>query len=214
MVIYVFSDEDCFPKYVGKAKDMSKRHKDHLRDRFKYDTWFYRWLNKQIREDRQYFVDVLEEVNDDNWQEREKYWIKHIKELNYKLTNMTDGGDGNNNQVFSAESIKKRGQAQIGHIVSEETREKIRQAHLGKVLSEETKQKIREVNLGKKYTEEQKLKLAKSVEKYTLKGVFVEDFPSLTKAAESIKVRKSTLANVISRKKSQEFAGFKWKYKQ
>jgi len=56
MVIYVFSDEDCFPKYVGKAKDLSKRHKQHLKDRFKYDTWFYRWLNKQIKEDRQYFV--------------------------------------------------------------------------------------------------------------------------------------------------------------
>jgi len=90
MVIYVFSDEDCLPKYVGKAKDLSKRHKQHLKDRFKYDTWFYRWLNKQIREDRQYFVDILEEVNDENWAEREKYWISKYSEDTTLMNLITD----------------------------------------------------------------------------------------------------------------------------
>lgn len=213
MVIYVFSDENCMPKYVGKAKNLSKRHKAHLKDRFRYNTWFYKWLNKQIIENKQYFVDVLEEVNDKNWQEREKYWIQHIKKLNYELTNMTDGGDGNNNQVFSTESIRKRAQSQIGRVLSEETKEKIRQGHLGKIVSEETRQKIREANLGKKYTEEQKLACARPVKKYTLEGIFLEDFPSLTKAAVSIEVRKSSLANAM-KKKIPIFKGFKWEYKQ
>ena len=63
-----------------------------------------RWLYVKIYlVNKQYFIDILEEVNNLNWQEREKYWIKHIKENGYKLTNMTDGGDGNNNQIFTEE---------------------------------------------------------------------------------------------------------------
>ena len=213
MVIYVFSDENCLPKYVGKAKDLSKRIKEHYKDRIKYNTWFYRWLNKQIKEEKEVFVDILEEVFDDNWQEREKYWIKHIKELNYELTNMTDGGDGNNNQIFSKETINKRNESRKWYKPSEETKKKISEGHMGKFVSEITRGKLRQANLGKKYTEEQKLICAKAVDKFDLEGNFIEDFPSLTHAANSIKTRKGTLANVIGRKKSQEFLGFIWKYK-
>ena len=88
--IYVFSDEFGIPKYVGKTKHFETRIKQHLyKDRFMYNSYFYRWLNKHLSEDKQFFVDILEEVNDSNWQEREKYWIKHVKENGYKLTNIT-----------------------------------------------------------------------------------------------------------------------------
>lgn len=141
MVIYVFSDENCFPKYVGKTTNLRRRHRTHLRDRFKYDTYFYRWLNKQIREGKEYFLDVLEEVNVETWAEREKYWIKHIKELNYELTNMTDGGDGNVGGIPNLEANRKRSIANMNHTVSPETRAKISIAHKGRERSEETRKK-------------------------------------------------------------------------
>lgn len=92
--IYVFSDEDGIPVYVGKTKNLTRRIKEHLKDRKRKNCLFYKWLNKQIREDKAYYVDILEECNDENWQEKEKYWIKHVKENNFPLKNMTEGGEG------------------------------------------------------------------------------------------------------------------------
>lgn len=213
--IYVFSDEGGVPKYVGKAKNFSTRINQHLnRDRFKYNhTYFYRWLNKQIAEDKEFFIDILEECNQENWKEREKYWIAHIKENNFPLTNMTEGGDGNNNQVFSRESIIKRSNSLKGHIVTQETRNKISVSHTGKKLSKETKQKLSDVNKGKSCPEYLKDQLSKKVEQYSLEGTLVQEFKSLTLAAQFLDCRKSSLANAISRKKIGKFKNYIWKYK-
>jgi hypothetical protein len=58
------------------------------------------------------------------------------------LTNLTDGGDGNQNQKFSKESIEKRASKIRGIPRSEETKQKISQALTGIVRSEETKLKV------------------------------------------------------------------------
>ena len=212
--IYVFSDEDWLPIYVGKAKNLDLRVKQHLnRDRFRYDTWFYRWLNKQIREDKQFFVDILEEVNQDNWQEKERYWINHIKENGFNLKNMTDGGDGNNNQIFSEEcqkikSIKLRGVSR-----PKDVRERISKSHKGKIVSEETKRKLSEINKGKPCLETTKIKFSKTVLQYDMNENLIQSFKSLTEAALSIDCRKSSLSNAIKRNKIGTFKGFIWRYK-
>ena len=211
--IYVFSDKNFLPVYVGKAKNFDRRIKQHLgRDRFRYDTWFYRWLNKQIREDNQFFIDILEETDLEHWKEREIYWIRHIKSNGYLLTNMTDGGDGNNNQVFSKESIEKRRLKLIGRHRSAETIEKISRAHKGKIVSEETKRKLSEINTGKPCPASTKLNFSKPVNQYSLSGNFIQSFISLTEASTFLKCRKSSLSNAIKRNSKQSYKGYKWKY--
>lgn len=213
--IYVFSDENGIPKYVGKTKCFKTRIKQHLnKDRFIYKSYFYNWLNKQLSEDKEYFIDVLEEVSDSNWQEKEKYWIKHIKENGYKLTNMTDGGDGNNNQIFTEESKEKRRKKMLGNKLSEKTKMLISKAHKGKVVSEVTKQKLREINLGKPCPQHVKEFTSKKVNQYALNGEFIKTFNSLTEASVEIGFRKSSLSNAIKRKKVKKFKGFLWDYKQ
>jgi group I intron endonuclease len=212
--IYVFSDENCLPKYVGKTKCFKTRIKQHLnKDRFIYKSYFYNWLNKQLSEDKEYFIDILEEVNDSNWQEKEKYWIKHIKENGYKLTNMTDGGDGNNNQIFTEESKEKRRQKRLGHKLSEHTKKLISEAHKGKIVLESTKQKLRDINLGKPCPEHVKEFTSKKLNQYTLQGIFIKTFNSLTEASLEIGCRKSSLSNAIIRNKTKKFKGFLWEYK-
>jgi group I intron endonuclease len=212
--IYLFSDEFGVPKYVGKSKCFKTRVKQHVnRDRFRYKSHFYNWLNKQISESKEYFIDVLEEVYQENHKEREKYWIKHIKENGYKLTNMTDGGDGNNNQVFTEESKEKRRQKMLGHKLSEHTKKLISEAHKDKIVLESTKQKLREINLGKPCPEHVKKLLYKEVNQYTLQGNYIKTFKSLTEASEEIGCRKSTLSNVIKTKKIKKFKEFLWDYK-
>jgi group I intron endonuclease len=210
--IYLFSNEDGLPIYVGKTKYFESRIKQHYRDRFRYKTWFYNWLNKQIREEIPFYIDVLEEVNDDNWIEREKYWISHIKENGYRLTNMTDGGDGNNNQVFSREAIEKRASKMRNRRWSIEAREALSRKHKGKKHSEETKRKLSEINKGKPCLESTKVKLSKTVKQYDIDGNFIKEFVSLTEAAKELGCRKSSLANGINRNKKSTFRGFIWKY--
>lgn len=213
--IYVFSDEWGVPQYVGKAQDLDERiHKHLYYDRFRYShTHFYRWLNKQIREDKQFFIDPLEDANLSNWREKETFWIKHIKDAGYPLTNMTDGGDGNNNQVFTEESKRRRSERMMGHSVSEETRKRISNSHKGKHLSEETKQKLSEINKGKPCLETTKQKFSKALNQYNLNGEFIKTFPSLTSAANSLGCKKSSLSGVIKRKKNGKFMNYLWKYK-
>jgi group I intron endonuclease len=212
--IYLFSDEFGLPKYVGKTKCFKTRIKQHLnKDRFIHKSYFYNWLNKQLSEDKEYFIDILEEVNDSNWQEREKYWIKHIKENGYKLTNMTDGGDGNNNQTFTEESKEKRRQKMIGHKLSEHTKKLISEAHKGKTVTNSTKEKLRKINLGKPCPESVKDFLSRKVNQYTLSGEFIKTYNSLTEASKEIGCRKSSLSNAIKRNKTKKFKEFLWDYK-
>jgi len=211
--IYLFSNFEGLPIYVGKTKNFDNRIKQHLcRDRFRYNSWFYNWLNKQIREEKAFYIDVLEEVTENNWKEKEKYWIKHIKENGYELTNMTDGGDGNNNQVFSEQSGIKRAAKLKNKTRSKEVKQAISRKHKGKKLSEETKRKLSEINKGKPCSDSTKAKLSKLVKQYTLDGVFIKSFVSLTEAAKSLECRKSSLSNAINQKNIPIFKGFLWKY--
>jgi group I intron endonuclease len=210
--IYLFSDQNGLPIYVGKAKCFKNRISQHYRDRFKYKSWFYNWLNKQIREEIPFYIDILEEVNENNWKEKERYWIKHIKDNGYNLTNMTDGGDGNNNQIFSKETIEKRSEKIRNKPRSKETREAISRKHKGKKLSEETKKKLSEINKGKPCLESTKIKLSKPIKQYTVDGIFIKEFISLTEASKELGCRKSSLTNAINRNKKSTFKGFVWKY--
>lgn len=212
--IYVFSDKDCFPIYVGKTKNLDVRIKQHLnRDRFRYNTWFYRWLNKQIKNDIPFYIDILEEVNQENWKEREMYWIDHCKSHGYLLTNMTNGGDGNNNQVFSKEAGLKRRDKLLGRPRPEDVRRRISKSNTGKVVSEETKRKLSELNKGKSCLESTKIKLSLLVIQCNKEGKIIQEFKSLTEASIYLKCRKSTLSNIILRKKSREYKNFIWSYK-
>jgi group I intron endonuclease len=209
--IYVFSDEWGIPKYIGKAKCFKTRIKQHLnRDRFIYKSWFYNWLNKQIANNKEFFIDILEEVNQDNHVEREKYWIKHVKENGYQLTNMTDGGDGNNNQVFNEETREKHRIRMTGRVFSEETRKLISQKLTGKTVSQETRKKLSDLNKGKPCSFIVREKLSQKVNQYDLDGNFIKIFNSLTEAANSINARKSSLSNAIKQKKVKKFRGYLW----
>lgn len=213
ITIYLFSDEDGYPIYVGKAKNLKYRIKQHYRDRLKYDTPFYRWLNKQISLNKQWFIDTLEECDDIIWQEKESYWISHFRNFGVKLKNCTEGGDGHKGFKQSKKTIKKRKIAISGFKHSEETKRKISESSKCKKLSEETKEKLRNINLGKLYTEEIKLKTSKAVIAINIINNSILEFASLTKASEFLNTRKSTLQNIITKKSNRTFKGYIWNYK-
>ena len=84
-------------RYVGKTnkKDIQIRLKEHIRES-KYKkrinksvTHKINWINSVIEKGGYINIKCLEVTNEDNWQDREKYWISKYE----KLTNLTEGGE-------------------------------------------------------------------------------------------------------------------------
>lgn len=127
-------------RYVGKAVDATKRFSQHISTReIKKETHKTHWLRKLLKAGLYPEVVVLETVRDGKWQEREIWWIAHLREQGANLTNMRKGGNG-----FA-----------FGDKHSEETKRKISKAGKGRVITEETRMKM-----SASYTKEQRVKCA------------------------------------------------------
>lgn len=117
-------------RYIGKSKNIEVRLKAHINESIKGRKshkcdWIRQLLNLELRP----ILQILEECDEDNWKEREQYWIKYYKERGCKLTNLTEGGDGVN-----------------GYIATEETRNKHRENMLRRYEDPKEHEKTSEAN--------------------------------------------------------------------
>ena len=82
--------------YIGKTvRTVPVRFKEHLdRADENYQSYLYNAIRKYGQEN--FIVETIEEVNDEDINEKEKYWI-HFYQSNLKENgyNLTIGGDGN-----------------------------------------------------------------------------------------------------------------------
>lgn len=217
ITIYTLSDPITNKvKYIGKTKSSLKyRLSQHIRDSLNNGTNTHKkaWIRGLVIKELLPIIEELEIIlNDDCWEHREQYWIAQFKSWGFKLTNMTDGGNGNQNQVFSKNSKLKKSLSLKGRTVSEKTREKISKSHLGKKLSKSSKEKIRLCNLGKKQSEETKAKRYKAVYLINSDGEIIKEYPSLQHAAIEHNCRRGQIANVCAGR-TKSACGLIWKYK-
>ncbi len=93
---------DCI-RYIGKSDNPEKRLISHLRyDSKKKKTYKINWIKKLVKENLKPELVIIEKVLDDEWENREKYWIKYYRKKYGKLiTNTCDGGGRN---VYSGEN--------------------------------------------------------------------------------------------------------------
>jgi group I intron endonuclease len=137
---YIGQDGKNNPKYLGSG------------------TAFKLALKKYGKEN---FIKEVIEVcsNQDELNEKEKYWIKETKaiELGY---NLAEGGFGVSN--MSDEIKQKISKSKKGKKLSKEHSEKAKNAFKGKKHTEETKRKLSEINKGKKLSPEHIKKMSES----------------------------------------------------
>jgi len=80
-------------RYIGKTTRPNSRLKEHLREKVrKFSYHKLNWIKESLANNNEIILELLEEVNEDNWQEKEKYYIDYYKNLGHKLTNLLDGG--------------------------------------------------------------------------------------------------------------------------
>jgi hypothetical protein len=134
----------------------------------KKDTYKVRWIKQLLSEGKLPELRVLEETDEDRFDEREMFWISFGRANGWRLTNLTDGGGGTLGLKHTEETKRKMGIAKVGNqsskgitrVNSEETRRKMSLAKVGRHLSEEHRRKIGDAGRGKMHSLESRKKMS------------------------------------------------------
>lgn len=152
-------------RYVGwtgvSVTSRFKAHKKEIKN-----SWKSNWIQSLLPLEP--VVEIVEAIAaGEDWQKRERHWIKFHKESGAKLTNLTEGGEGSVGWNPSTEtraklSAKSSGTKNpfYGKKHSEETRRFISENQKGRKLTEEQKRKIGNKSRGHKHTPEAKAKIS------------------------------------------------------
>jgi len=198
-------------RYVGKTIDVKRRYYDYISpnsgDVIK-NNHKGAWLRSLKKSGLNPVIDVIDEIEDVNWDWLEIYWISQFKAWGFDLLNVHSGGS--------------KGGRPKGYKVSEETRQRMKNAyrapftkeHLNnmslcqkglKKHTEESKRRIGEKNrilkIGTKLSSETKIKIGASpkykipVSLYDLSGKKVAEFSSQTDAAKYYNICLGTINN-------------------
>jgi hypothetical protein len=196
--IYIYSLKDPETneiRYIGKTTNINTRLKAHI-TRSRYNKYHSaRWVQSIIKKGLRPIIELVEECNDENWIEREKYWISYYREC-FDLTNILDGGEGGS--IFG----------RLGKPWSDKQRENNRKARLG-VSVNHTKEGYENRKKGvRKYYDNNK----KPVLQYDLDGVFIKEWESAVDAGKGLKISYSDI-NRACKKENLTAFGFQWRYK-
>lgn len=153
-----------------------------------------RWVQSVIKRGFRPIIELIEECIEENWVDREKYWISHYREQ-YDLTNILDGGEGGS--TFG----------RLGKPWSDEQRKNNRNARMG-VSVNHTKEGDENRKIGRrKYNDKNK----KPIIQYGLNGVIIKEWDSAVDAGVSLKISHSNITR--SCKNYKTCGGFQWRYK-
>lgn len=171
-------------RYVGQTtKKLEKRLSSHInkaKNTPNKTTHKNTWIKSLISENLKPIIELIEVVSDDEWKEKEKYYIKKYKELGFDLLNLSEGGDSGcmpggkriwNSEIDYINWKNKLSESAKKRIISDDDRlrmaENCRMTHLGKKRSEVTKQKLSLTKMGdknpmfgKKHTDERKKEIS------------------------------------------------------
>lgn len=141
-IIYGLVDpRDNEIRYIGKTIDISKRLYEHIRSAKKSkpgSTKKNDWIRKLCKHNLEISLIELDCVDIEEWQFWETFYIDLFKSWNFKLTNMTNGGDGVSNPWLYLSNSDK--QNRVNKLIkinkSDVRREQMRVARLGKTYEE------------------------------------------------------------------------------
>ena len=199
--------------YIGQSIDIERRWKSHRTEPFnpnaeQYNTIFYKAIRKYGIEN--FVFEVLEECNQDQLNEKEQYWIEYystyVQQINSNGYNMTVGGQ-TAPMLYNTEDILKLWDE--GKTVSEIA--EYLQCHVATVAA-----RLDANNISKK----ERLYRANAykaipIEQYTLDGVFVAEYSSVSAAIRSLNNINASTSNICyaCEHKLTSAYHFIWKYK-
>jgi len=213
VIIYTLSDPQSLQiRYVGVTKRvLSKRIREHVRDaKNGIKTHRCNWIRQILQSNKYPFIEIVDQVNECEWEFWEQYWISQFKQWGLSLVNKTIGGGGtlgNKGWKHTTESKERIRKSNSG----------VNNYNYGKSLSKEWKKKISasltgksNPFFGKKHTEETLMKKYCPVLQYTLEGVFVKEWKSIKSAIDGTSIKDISFA---CSGKIHSAGGFQWRKK-
>lgn len=193
MIVYVHKRLDTNKIfYVGIGKTKKRAYSRQKRNQY--------WKN--IVSKYGYVVEIV--AHFDTWEECCKLEKELITKYGRKdlgrgnLANMTDGGDGLINIIYT-----------------KERNDKISKSHKGKKLSQYTKNKLSNSRKGVSFSNEHKLKLSNAHSKAILliqNGKVLKEYKSIKQAAKELNLHSNGISKVCKGEYSQT-GGYVFKYK-
>ena len=204
--IYTLSDpKNGQVRYVGKTEYVDKRLHQHIRDCNKSNNHKNCWIKSVLKNGEKPIFNILDEVEKSNWQYWEIYWIAQFKYWGFNLVNSTDGGEGNNNQIFTEKTRKKLSERFFGE----------KNPFFNKKHSEETKKILKHKRQFQKTNFEKLLecnkKRRKPVLQYDKLGILIKEWDSILEAEKFFNTRATISPCCLGKTKTS--CGFIWKFK-
>jgi group I intron endonuclease len=202
-------------KYVGKSDNPESRLVEHIRKSKYSKTYKNNWIISLLKKDLKPILEILDIVDIDNWSFWEKYWISQFRTWGFKLTNISDGGDGGNfgpecnkkislklkNRVFSEDTIKKMKLSAKLRKITDEGRKKLSLSRMGSKNSMFGKKQS-------KFCIESKFK---PIIQISLNGDIIKEWGSLKEVSEYLLINRNTI-RMVCQNKRKTAGGYKWKF--
>jgi hypothetical protein len=205
-------------RYIGKSATGMKRPNLHRKPSLlrRDCTYKARWVRALHRLGLTYSIEVLEYLLDrEGLNAAERYWISEAKCNGWRLTNLTDGGDGLSGMAFTPEHRAKISAANKGRKLSEDQRRRLSEiaklrppnpqgiailcrANLGTKKPESFKELMRRVHTGKVVTSETRERIGMANGKPVLELGSGKFYPSAAAAARSLGIEVSGIIKVAS----------------
>lgn len=193
--IYTLSDASGI-RYIGKSNNPLYRFKVHLKECKLKRTRKEKWIFSLLEKGNKPILEILEEIEDSNWEHAESFWISQFKAWGFNILNGTDGGDGSN-------GFK-------GKTHTEETKQKLRNKTNEYYSNENNKIKLGQIT--KERFKKDPYYNSKIIFQYDLNGIFIKEI-TLNQANKDLKIPKSNIIECMKGKRKT--AGkFIWKYKE
>lgn len=206
-------------KYIGKTKqELRKRLSAHIHESKTSNTKKNTWIQSLKKKGLKPKIEEIDLVLETEWEFWEIYWIAQFKTWGFELKNTDGGGKGqssefmkNNNPMFKLETRLKSSKSLMGN-----------QFAKGIKHSQETKERVGK-GVRKYYsinprTDEHNKKIGQSgaktksnpVYQFTLDGVFIKKYNSVSEATLNTGAERTTLYKCLNGK-FKNCKGFIWK---
>jgi group I intron endonuclease len=133
-MVYIYTLSDPITneiKYCGKTKNIKERLIGHLKEK-KSNQDKISWIKKIKFNGLKPILEIIDEVDENNWDFWEKFWIAQLKCWGFELFNKTDGGEYSVTGFKHTDEVKRKiSDSQIGKKLSKEWRENISKGRKG-----------------------------------------------------------------------------------
>lgn len=99
-MISIYALRDPFTlkiRYIGQTSNLRRRYWQHLKagKLCQPDTYIYRWISNLLSKNEIPQLIILEEVEDEFWEQAEISWIEYALWIGWPITNTAPGGQTN-----------------------------------------------------------------------------------------------------------------------